>query len=59
MYGIFFPILLQVIQRVSGDTHDKLSSCPYKTETPKLPLWIYISEGFSILVLLLDKQVLV
>ena len=33
---------------------DKLSTCLYKTETLKLSLWICISEGFSILVLLLE-----
>ena len=41
-----------------GVTLDKLSPCSDKTETPKLSLWISISEGFYILVILLDKLVL-
>ena len=50
--------ILSGIQRISGVTLDKISPCPDKTETLKLSLWISISEGFSILALLLDKLVL-
>ena len=53
--GFFFPLFLRGLQRVSGFTLDEISPCPGKTETLKLSLWISISEGFSILVLLLDK----
>ena len=55
---VLFILFLIGIQRVSGVTLDKLSPCPDKTETLKFFLWISISEGFSILVLLLDKLVL-
>ena len=57
--GVFFILLLRGIWRISGAELDKLSPCIYKTETLKLSLWISISEGFSILLLLLDKLVLV
>ena len=49
----FFLLIFQGIQRVSGVLIDKLSPCPYKPETIKLSLRICISEGFSLLVLLL------
>ena len=55
MPGIFFIVFLRGIKRISDDTLDKLSPCPGKTETLKLSLWISISEGFSILLLLLDE----
>ena len=55
---VFFLLFLQAIRRVSGVTLDKFSPCPDRTERIKLSLWISISEGFSILVLLLDKLVL-
>ena len=54
--GVFFILFLRGIQRISGVTLDKLSPFPNKIETLKLSLWISISEGFSILVLLLDKS---
>ena len=56
--GSFFLLLLLVILIISGDTLYKLSPCPDKTEALKLSLWISISEGLSIPVLLLDKLVL-
>ena len=55
---VFFLLSLPGILCWSGVTLDKLSSCPDKTETLKLYFQISISEGFSILVLLLDKLVL-
>ena len=54
----FFLLLLRGIRRVSGVSLDKLSPCPDKIETLKVSFQIFISEGFSILVLLLDKLVL-
>ena len=51
---VFYILFLRLIQRVSGVLLDKLSPFPYKPKTPKLSLWICISEGFSILVLLLE-----
>ena len=44
MSGVFFLLLLRGIQRVSGVSLDKISSCPYKPETVQLSLWIYISD---------------
>ena len=58
MYGVFFILLLREIRRIYSVTLDKLYPCQEKTETLKLYLWISISVGFSILVLLLDKSVL-
>ena len=51
-------ILSEVIRCLSCVTLDKLSPYPDKTEIPKLSLQTYISEGFTILVLLLDNLVL-
>ena len=56
--GVFFTLLLRGIRCWSGVTLDKLYLFPDKTETLKLSLQISISEGFSILVLLLDKTVI-
>ena len=53
--GFFFRLFLRGIRRVSGVTLDKLSPCPDKTETLKFSFQMSISEGFSILLLLLDK----
>ena len=50
----FFLLFLRGIQRVSGFSLDKKFPCPEKPETIKLSLWIFISEGFSMLVLLLE-----
>ena len=54
---IFFLLFFQGISCWSGVTLDKLSSCPDKIETLKFSLQISIYEGFSILVILLDKLV--
>ena len=54
----FFLLFLRRIFFWSGVTLDKLSPCTEKTETLKLSLKISISEGFYILVILLDKIVL-
>ena len=43
---VFLPLFLQGLCCWSVVTVDKLSSCPDKTETLKLSLWIFISEGF-------------
>ena len=51
--GVFFLLFLRGIRRVSDVSLDRLSPCTEKLETLKLSLWIFISEGFSILVLLL------
>ena len=51
--GVFFILLLWGIWRVFGVSLDKLYPCPDKSETIKFSLWICISEGFSILILLL------
>ena len=59
MSGVFFLLFLRGIQRISGVTLDEIYPCPGKTETLKLSLWISISKGFSILVLLLDKIFLI
>ena len=56
--GVFFLLFLRLIRKIYGDTLDKLSLFPDKKEKLKLYLWISISEGFSILVILLDKVVL-
>ena len=58
MSGVFFLLFLWGIRRLSSVALAKLSHCPDKIETLKLSLWISIYEGFSILVLLLDKLVL-
>ena len=55
MSEVLFLLFLQGIRCLYGVTLDKLSPCPYKTETLNLFLKISISEGFSIPVLLLDK----
>ena len=52
--GVLFILFLRGIQRLSGVIFDRLSPCPEKPETLKMSLWICISEGFSILVLLLE-----
>ena len=52
--GVF---LLRGIQRISGVIPDKSSPFPDKPEGYLLSLKIYISVGFSILVLLLDRLV--
>ena len=60
MFGVsevFFILFFQGIQRVSGFSLDKLSTCPDKTETLKFSLQIFIYEGFYIFVILLDKLV--
>ena len=53
--GRFFLSFLRGIWISSVVQIAKLSSCLDKIETLKLSLWIFISEDFSILVLLLDK----
>ena len=55
---VFFLLFLRRIRCWSGATLDKFNICPDRKETPKLSLQISIYEGFSILVLLLDKLVL-
>ena len=58
VYGFFFLLFLQGIRRLSGVILDKLSPCPKKSEISLLSLRIYISVGFSILILVLDKLVI-
>ena len=55
---VFFFLFLWCIQIVSIVTLDKPSPCPDKIETLKFSLKMSISEGSSILLLLLDKLVL-
>ena len=58
VFRVFFLLFLRGIQRISGVTLYKLSPYIDQTEALKLSLFVCISEGFSILVLLLDKLVL-
>ena len=55
VYEVLFLLFLQGTLKLSGFTLAKSSPCPDKPETLKFSLSIFISEGFSILVLLLDK----
>ena len=55
MSEVFFILFLQVIRCLSGVTCGTLSPCPDITERPGLSFLIYISLGFSILLILSEK----
>ena len=57
LYGVFFLLLFLGINIWSGVTLAKNYPCLEKSEASKLCLWIFISEGFSIWVHLLDLLV--
>ena len=55
MSEVFFLLFLRGIRFLSGVTLDTLSPCPDIPERLELSFLIYISLGFSNLLLLLEK----